>query len=149
MEIGKEIKSKFKTPQQKAFVNLRYTSNWILKKQNSFMSKFELTMPQFNILRILRGAGEGVYLSVNTIKSRMVEISPNTTRLMDKLYEKKLIERERSLEDKRKVYVCISKIGMDLLAEIDIEFDSELTMIGKLNDQEAEFLSAILDKLRI
>jgi MarR family 2-MHQ and catechol resistance regulon transcriptional repressor len=148
MEIGKEIKSKFKTPQQKAFVNLRYTSNWILKKQNSFMSKFELTMPQFNILRILRGAGEGVYLSVNTIKSRMVEISPNTTRLMDKLLEKKLIERERSSEDKRKVHVCISKTGMDLLSEIDNEFDSELTMIGRLSDQEAEFLSAILDKLR-
>lgn len=148
MEIGKEIKSKFKTPQQKAFVNLRYTSNWILKKQNSFMSKFELTMPQFNILRILRGAGEGVYLSVNTIKSRMVEISPNTTRLMDKLLEKKLIERERSTEDKRKVHVCISKTGMDLLSEIDTEFDSELTMIGRLSDQEAEFLSAILDKLR-
>jgi DNA-binding MarR family transcriptional regulator len=148
MEIGKEIKSKFKTPQQKAFVNLRYTSNWILKKQNSFMSKFELTMPQFNILRILRGAGEGVYLSVNTIKSRMVEISPNTTRLMDKLLEKKLIERERSIEDKRKVHVCISKTGMDLLSEIDTEFDSELTMIGRLSDQEAEFLSAILDKLR-
>ena len=148
MEIGKEIKSKFKTPQQKAFVNLRYTSNWILKKQNSFMSKFELTMPQFNILRILRGAGEGVYLSVNTIKSRMVEISPNTTRLMDKLLEKKLIERERSSEDKRKVHVCISKTGMDLLSEIDTEFDSELTMIGRLSDQEAEFLSAILDKLR-
>ena len=148
MEIGKEIKSKFKTPQQKAFVNLRYTSNWILKKQNSFMSKFELTMPQFNILRILRGAGEGVYLSVNTIKSRMVEISPNTTRLMDKLLEKKLIERERSSEDKRKVHVCISKTGMDLLSEIDTEFDSELTMIGRLSDQEAEFLSTILDKLR-
>ena len=148
MEIGKEIKSKFKTPQQKAFVNLRYTSNWILKKQNSFMAKFELTMPQFNILRILRGAGEGVYLSVNTIKSRMVEISPNTTRLMDKLLEKKLIERERSSEDKRKVHVCISKTGMDLLSEIDTEFDSELTMIGRLSDQEAEFLSTILDKLR-
>jgi DNA-binding MarR family transcriptional regulator len=112
------------------------------------MSKFELTMPQFNILRILRGAGEGVYLSVNTIKSRMVEISPNTTRLMDKLLEKKLIERERSSEDKRKVHVCISKTGMDLLSEIDNEFDSELTMIGRLSDQEAEFLSAILDKLR-
>jgi len=117
MEIGKEIKSKFKTPQQKAFVNLRYTSNWILKKQNSFMSNYDLTMPQFNILRILRGAGEGVFLSVNTIKSRMVEISPNTTRLMDKL-------------------------------DIDKHFDEELNMINFLSDEEAEFLSAILDRLR-
>lgn len=149
MEIGKEIKSNFKTPQQKAFVNLRYTSNWILKKQNTFMSKFELTMPQFNILRILRGAGNGVYLTVNTIKSRMVEISPNTTRLMDKLLEKKLIERERSTNDKRIVNVCITEAGMSLLSEIDSHFDKELTMSHVLTNEEAEFLSDILDKLRV
>ncbi|MFN5443509.1 MAG: MarR family winged helix-turn-helix transcriptional regulator [Crocinitomicaceae bacterium] len=148
MEIGKEIKSKFKTPQQKAFVNLRYTSNWILKKQNSFMSNYDLTMPQFNILRILRGAGEGVFLSVNTIKSRMVEISPNTTRLMDKLYEKKLIERERCPNDKRIVHVSISQSGMNILSDIDKHFDEELNMINFLSDEEAEFLSAILDRLR-
>jgi MarR family 2-MHQ and catechol resistance regulon transcriptional repressor len=149
MEIGKEIKSNFKTPQQKAFVNLRYTSNWILKKQNTFMSKYELTMPQFNILRILRGAGYGIYLSVNTIKSRMVEISPNTTRLMDKLLEKKLIERERSTNDKRIVNVCITELGMNLLAEIDNHFDEELRMSNILSNEEAEFLSDILDKLRV
>ncbi len=148
MEIGKEIKSKFKTPQQKAFVNLRYTSNWILKKQNGFMSRFDLTMPQFNILRILRGAGEGVFLSVNTIKSRMVEISPNTTRLMDKLLEKKLIDRERCINDKRIVNVCISDSGMKILAEIDKLFDEELTMTGLLSNEEAELLSNLLDKLR-
>jgi MarR family 2-MHQ and catechol resistance regulon transcriptional repressor len=148
MEIGKEIKSKFKTPQQKAFVNLRYTSNWILKKQNIFMSNFELTMPQFNILRILRGAGEGVYLSVNTIKSRMVEISPNTTRLMDKLLEKKLIIRYRCPDDKRIINVAITHEGMNILSEIDQHFDKELTMLNKLSDEEAEILSVILDKLR-
>ncbi len=148
MEIGKEIKSKFKTPQQKAFVNLRYTSNWILKKQNEFMSNFDLTMPQFNILRILRGAGEGVFLSVNTIKSRMVEISPNTTRLMDKLLEKKLIIRYRCPDDKRIINVAITQEGMNILSEIDQHFDKELTMLNKLSDEEAEILSVILDKLR-
>jgi len=149
MEIGKEIKSKFKTPQQKAFVNLRYTSNWILKKQNEFMSNFDLTMPQFNILRILRGAGEGVFLSVNTIKSRMVEISPNTTRLMDKLLEKKLIDRFRCPNDKRIINIAITSEGLKVLSEIDKHFDEELTMLNKLSDKEAEVLSDILDKLRI
>ena len=112
------------------------------------MSKYDLTMPQFNILRILRGAGEGFFLSVNTIKSRMVEISPNTTRLMDKLLEKKLIERERSPKDKRIVNVCISNLGIQILSEIDIEFDKELTMNNLLTNEEAELLSNILDKLR-
>jgi MarR family 2-MHQ and catechol resistance regulon transcriptional repressor len=148
MEIGKEINSKFKTPQQKAFVNLRYTSNWILKKQNSFMSQFDLTMPQFNILRILRGAGKENFLSVNTVRCRMVEISPNTTRLMDKLVEKKLIEREKDSSDKRIVNIRITDDGLDLLSKIDIDFDKELTIIDVLSEQEAEILSSILDKIR-
>lgn len=148
MDIGTVIKSKFKTPQQKAFVNLRYTSNWVLKKQNFFMSKFDLTMPQFNILRILRGAGEGVFLSVNTIKSRMVEVSPNTTRLMDKLLEKKLIERQRCPNDKRIIHVSITNGGMEILSQIDEMFDEQLTMQNSLTDEEAETLSQLLDKLR-
>ncbi len=146
MEISKQILTKFKTPQQKAVVNLRYTSNWMLNKQNKYMSKFDISMAQFNILRILRGAD--TFLSVTTIKERMVEKSPNTTRLMDKLIEKKLIERIRNIEDKRIINIQITKDGLDLLSKIDTDFDSELTMLNNLSDAEAETLSLLLDKLR-
>jgi MarR family transcriptional regulator, 2-MHQ and catechol-resistance regulon repressor len=105
MEIGQIIQSKFANSRQKAIVNLRYTSNYFNLLQNNYMSKFDLTMPQFNILRILRGA-KGV-ISVNAVKDRMIERSPNTTRLMDKLIEKGLIERVRCDEDRRVVYVSI------------------------------------------
>jgi MarR family 2-MHQ and catechol resistance regulon transcriptional repressor len=148
MEIGKAINSKFKTPQLKAIVNLRYTSNWILKKQNSFMAKYDLTMPQFNILRILRGAGEGQFLSVNTIKNRMVEVSPNSTRLMDKLEEKKLIERIKDNLDKRIINVKITQVGLNLLQEIDEIFEDDVLLLKSLTDEEAETLSSLLDKLR-
>ena len=146
MEISKQILTKFKTPQQKAVVNLRYTSNWMLNKQNKYMSKFDISMAQFNILRILRGAD--TFLSVTTIKERMVEKSPNTTRLMDKLIEKKLIERIRNIDDKRIINIQITKDGLDLLSKIDTDFDSELTMLNNLTDSEAETLSLLLDKLR-
>jgi MarR family 2-MHQ and catechol resistance regulon transcriptional repressor len=146
MDIGRVTNTRFKSPQQKAIINLRFTSNWILKKQNAYMSKHDISIAQFNILRILRGANET--LSVNTVKHRMIEKSPNTTRLMDKLIEKGLIIRDRNENDKRIINVKITSLGLDLLANIDIEFDQELTMLDVLSDEEANTLSDLLDKLR-
>jgi MarR family transcriptional regulator, 2-MHQ and catechol-resistance regulon repressor len=146
MEIGEIIKSKFTSSKQKAIVNLRYTSNWMSSKQNTFMSQFDISMAQFNILRILRGAKD--FLNVNTIKERMIEKSPNTTRLMDKLIEKDLIERKRCEEDRRIVYVKISEKGLDLLSKIDINFKDNFEFAEKMTEEEAEILSKLLDKLR-
>lgn len=146
MEIGKAINSKFKSSHQKAIVNIRYTSNWMANKQNSFMSKFDLTMPQFNILRILRGAND--FVSVTTVKERMVEKSPNTTRLMDKLVDKQLIERVRCEEDRRVVYVKIAAKGLEVLSDIDTNLDDNSLFETLLTEDEAELLSNLLDKLR-
>lgn len=146
MEIGEIIQSKFANSRQKAIVNLRYTSNYFNLLQNNYMLKFDLSMPQFNILRILRGA-KGV-ISVNAVKDRMIERSPNTTRLMDKLIDKKLIERVRCDEDRRVVYVSITKNGLDLLARIDSERKGFVDLSENLTEDEAEMLSALLDKMR-
>ena len=146
MEIGKAINSKFTDVHQKVAVNIRYTSNWMASIQHTYMSKFGLTMPQFNILRILRGAKKE--LNVNTIKERMVEKSPNTTRLMDKLIQKELIERVRCDSDRRVVYVNITSKGLDLLKKIDVDFEESFLISNNLTTQEAESLSQLLDKLR-
>jgi MarR family 2-MHQ and catechol resistance regulon transcriptional repressor len=146
MEIGKEIKSTFKTSQQKAIVNIRFTSNWMAQRQNSYMAKFDISMAQFNILRILRGAKD--FINVNTIKDRMVEKSPNTTRLMDKLIDKNLIERKRCEEDRRVVYVKISDQGLELLSKIDLDFMDVFDFNDRISSEEAETLSNLLDKLR-
>jgi len=146
MEISEETKTRFKSPQQKVVVNIRYTSNWMANQQNSFMSRYDLTMPQFNILRILRGAND--VISVNTVKERMIEKSPNTTRLMDKLIEKDLMERVRCDKDRRVVYVKITDKGQELLASIDETFENSYLYTERLTNEEAETLSALLDKLR-
>lgn len=146
MKIDEIIQTKFQTPQHKAVVNIRYTANYLGHIQNSFMAEFDLTMPQFNILRILRGAKSAI--SVNTIKDRMVEKSPNTTRLMDKLIEKGLIERVRCNDDRRVVFVEITKQGLNLLAEIDKQFNTNSFTQLNLTDKEAEELSRLLDKVR-
>lgn len=148
MKIDDVIQSKFNSSGHRAIVNVRYTSNFLATKQNKFMSQHGLSMPQYNILRILRGAKKSI--SVNDIKGRMVEKSPNTTRLMDKLFDKKLIERERCEDDRRVVFVKISEIGLKLLADIDVGFcNVESSMIaGTLTEKEADTLSDLLDKLR-
>lgn len=146
MEIGEILRAKFKSPQQKAVVNVRYTSNFIAQYQNSFMAGFDLSIAQFNILRILRGASEP--LSVNAVKDRMLEISPNTTRLMDKLIDKGLVERVRCDSDRRVVYVSITGNGLELLTKIDLEFEKFIAFTDNLSNEEAEELSRLLDKLR-
>ncbi len=146
MEIGEAIKSTFKTPYQKAVVNLRYTANYIGNRQNHFMVKYDLTLAQFNILRILRGAKGAI--SVNMVKDRMIEKSPNTTRLMDKLIDKKLIQRIRCDKDRRVLYVEISEEGLTLLDKIDNDPNFGLDRCGKLTEEEANTLSDLLDKMR-
>ncbi|MDB3907247.1 MarR family transcriptional regulator [Crocinitomicaceae bacterium] len=148
MKIEDAIQSKFPSPQVKAIVNLRYTANYVGTIQNSFMSSFGLTMPQFNILRILRGAGTEI--TVNTVKDRMIEKSPNTTRLMDKLIDKGMISRTRCSDDRRVVFVQITKDGLDLLSQIDVKFEDEGEKFvpRQLSDEDANKLSELLDKLR-
>lgn len=149
MKFEDAIESTFNDPFVKAIANVRYTSNWMSTIQNKFMSDYGLTMPQFNILRILRGSKDAI--TVNTVKHRMVEKSPNTTRLMDKLIDKGLISRERCSEDRRVVYVKITENGLDLLAKIDEGInssDSSILIPKNLSKEEALLLSDLLDKLR-
>ena len=146
MKIDEIVKTNFVSPQIKALINVRLTSNYIAAEQNKFMQNFGISMAQFNILRILRGAKEP--LTINTIKDRMIEKSPNTTRLMDKLIEKNLIERFGCKEDRRQSYVQITNHGLKILEDIDHQgFDTSLNANG-LNSEEANLLSDLLDKLR-
>ena len=146
MKIEEAINTVFKSPQQKAIINIRYTSNYIYTIQTEFMLEFDLSMPQFNILRILRGAKKA--LNVNTVKERMIEKSPNTTRLMDKLVAKNLILRSHCNEDRRVVYAEISENGLKLLNNIDVKLTENNIFHDHLNDEESELLSNLLDKVR-
>lgn len=146
MKIEEAINTKFISEQQKAIVNIRYTSNWLSSIQNSFMKKYDLTMPQFNVLRILRGAKGSI--NVQTIKDRMVEKSPNLTRLIDKLESKQFLSRSNSSNDKRTILVTITNEGLDVLNRIDIDLKNEDFFNLSLSDDEANTLSSLLDKVR-
>ena len=109
-DLAKDINSTFPSEHVKAIINIKYTANWIENKSNHVLKPFKISVQQYTILRILRGAKEKV--TVQTVKDRMIEKSPNTTRLMDKLCAKNLMERVRCENDRRVVYVQIASLGL-------------------------------------
>ncbi|MCB0475531.1 MAG: MarR family transcriptional regulator [Flavobacteriaceae bacterium] len=143
-DISKDIQSTFPNNKVKAFINIRYTANWLASKEIEFLKAYGISPQQYNILRILRGAGQKV--KVQTVKDKMIERSPNATRLMDKLCEKDLILRVRCEEDRRVVFVAISEAGLKLLRQIDQASKPEY--LRNLNEEEAQILSELLDKIR-
>ncbi|OAD44762.1 MarR family transcriptional regulator [Polaribacter atrinae] len=143
-DISKDIKSTFKSNKLKAFINIKYTANWLSSKENEFFKPYAISPQQYNILRILRGAKDRI--KVQVVKERMIERAPNATRLMDKLCDKNLIERERCEEDRRVVYVRITKLGLELLTSIDD--NKTLSFLDNITEEEALLLSNLLDKLR-
>ncbi|NJN50030.1 MAG: winged helix DNA-binding protein [Polaribacter sp.] len=144
-DIGKDIQSTFKNNRIKAFLNLKYTANWLSSIENEYFKPYGISPQQYNILRILRGAKDKV--KVQIVKDRMIERAPNATRLMDKLCEKNLIDRERCSEDRRVVYVKITEKGLALLTKID-ETPQKLIVLNNLSEDEATVLSDLLDKIR-
>ena len=143
-DFSKEINSTFPNEFVKALLNIKYTSNYLDTIGNNFLKPFNISEQQYNILRILRGAKEPI--TVNTVKERMIQKSPNSTRLMDKLCDKELIERVRCKSDRRVVYIKINKKGLSLLDEIKMdEFNNSL---HKISEAEARKLNELLDKIR-
>ncbi len=142
--ISKDINSTFPNHKVKAMLNIMFTANWINSYQNSFFKPFKISSQQYNILRILKGAEEPV--KVQTIKERMIDRSPNTTRLMDKLCAKDLIERIACSGDRRVVHIKITAEGLRLLDAISKTNRKDL--LENLTEAEASQLSDLLDKIR-
>jgi|TARA_B110000285_G_scaffold188469_1_gene214665 DNA-binding MarR family transcriptional regulator len=143
-DIAKDINSTFKNDKIKALINIKYTANWIHSHENEFFRPYGISPQQYNILRILRGADGAI--KVQVIKDRMIDRAPNATRLMDKLCDKKLIDRIRCNDDRRVVFISISEEGLKLLKVIDA--NSNLDFLENLTESEATILSSLLDKMR-
>ena len=143
-DLARDLQSKFENNKMKALINILYTANWITAQQNEYFKEFGLSPQQYNILRILRGAGGP--LNVQTIKERMSDRSPNATRLMDKLCAKNLIQRIPSEEDRRVVKVLITQQGLDLMSAIPNTVNTRV--LEHITEDEAEQLSNLLDKMR-
>lgn len=148
MKIEEIIKSSAMPPSRKTVINIIYTANLLSEHSADLLKGYGLTLPQFNVLRILRGQ-KGKPANLSTIQDRMVNKMSNTTRLVDKLIDKGLAHRVICAENRRKVEITITEQGLKLLAAIDKPMD-ELNNdhISALLPEEIETLNGMLEKIR-
>ena len=128
------------------FVNLIYTYNWTVDQIKQKLKPYGITMQQYNVLRILRGAGEPITTSV--IRERMLDKMSDTSRMVDRLHMKGLVLRMTCPSDKRLVDVTLSDAGNELLSQLD-QFDNQMdAILDSLSENEVRLLSDLLDKAR-
>ena len=147
MSIENDINQrKFRNEFQKASINLIYTYNWANEQAKQFFEQHEITPQQFNILRILRGAGEP--LSTLQIRQRMLDKMSDTSRIVDRLIIKALVKKVVCKSDRRLVDVTIAEKGLKLLEKMDLHQDELDGIFKNLSEEEASTLNKLLDKVR-
>jgi DNA-binding MarR family transcriptional regulator len=148
MKIEDEIKQRtFQNEYQKAYINLVFTSGWLQLKQGGMFKDYNLTSPQFNILRILRGQHPKP-ATVNMLIERMLDKTSNASRIVDKLEAKELVTRKVCPSNRRAVDIRITDKGLELLTKLDDVINSQQLGMSNLTAEEATQLSNLLDKIR-
>jgi DNA-binding MarR family transcriptional regulator len=108
----------FRSPAEEASLGIMRTASLVRRAITKVVAPFGITQPQYNVLRILRGAGIAG-LPTLTVRDRLVDEAPGITRLVNKLERAGLIRRERSTPDQRQVICYITKKGLALLTQLD------------------------------
>lgn len=138
----------FRSLTQEAVLGLFRTSDILRRSFSQLMEQYGLTLQQYNVLRILRGAGDKG-LPTLVIAERMVERTPGITRLIDRLLKKEFVERERPAGDRRQVLCRITARGLAVLGELDGPVgDLDDRCLAMLDDEEKKVLIGVLDRVR-
>ena len=147
-KIEDEIKQKkFQNEYQKLGINLMFTASWIMGSHNQRMKKFGISLQQFNILRILRRQYPNP-APLKILTERMIDKMSNTSRLVEKLVQKKLVERKICKVNRRQVDIVITPLGLDLVEKASVEVDNGLRDVYQLTKEEAATVNNLLDKMR-
>lgn len=138
----------FDSVRSEALLAVLRTADVIRRRIAETVEPFGITPQQYNVLRILRGAGcEG--LPTLDIAERMIEQTPGITRMIDRLESKKLVSRERGCNDRRQVVCRITKQGVDLLAMLDLPLRTGMaSFVGKATEAGLTDLIHVLDQIR-
>ena len=137
---------KFRSEQHKAAIGILYANNLINNHYEQIFKKFDLTLQQFNALRILRGQYPKP-CTINLIRERMLDRMSDASRIIERVRKAGLAERVTSQKDRRAVDVIITQKGLDLLAQID-KLDSEMDLpTSKLSNIEAQQFNLLLQRV--
>ena len=132
----------------KTLINIHYTSRILEEQFAALLKEYDLSTPQFNVLRILRGQ-KGKPASLACVQERMVDRNSNTTRLVDKLIKKGWVNRRVCPSNRRMVEIEITPAGLKLLEELDpLTQDVNTKSVSPLTQDELVTLNTLLDKLK-
>jgi DNA-binding MarR family transcriptional regulator len=149
MKIEEEIHQStgFKNEWIKAHVNLIFTESHIKAQIKKLADEYGITPQQYNVLRILRGQ-HPEFTTVSVIRDRLIDKMSDTSRIVDRLTEKKLVDKHPCKHDRRLVDIRINHNGLALLAKME-DFEQKVTeMYYNLTEEEAQQLNTLLDKIR-
>ncbi|GAB4294032.1 MAG: MarR family transcriptional regulator [Ignavibacteriaceae bacterium] len=146
--LKKRLKqTRFNSPEQEAMLNLTVTGNFLKFKHEAICNKFGITGPQYNVLRILKGAYPEGYARCDII-SRMLEPAPDVTRLIDRLINEGLVKRYNSPDDRRLSLAKITSKGISLLDKMKPDIEQFELLIGKyLTKEETIQISVLCEKI--
>ncbi len=137
------------SPSKELILNLICSCNYITEKNYLFFKSYDISAPQYNVLRILRGQKNNP-INLSSIQERMVHKNSNAGRLIDKLLLKELVSRGVCKNNRRKIEVSITSKGLALLEKIDPELDKlEKLSLDNLSSNEVAILNELLEKIRI
>ncbi|MCI0920022.1 MarR family transcriptional regulator [Sphingobacterium rhinopitheci] len=148
MSFNNQVKiSHFKNEWHKTTINILLTNNWLIKELELRANRKDITLQQFNVLRILRGQFPNP-ISNTLVKKRMINSTPDISRLVERLVLKNLVVRAQNVADKRIVDLMITELGMKLLASLEEDMILGDILFQNITETEALQLSQLLDKLR-
>lgn len=148
MKIEDEIQTrKFHNERHKATINVVFTSNWITDILEKRATKSNITLQQFNILRILRGQYPKPVTN-RLLKERMLDKTPDVSRIVDRLVSKGLVFKNRCTADRRAVDVTITTSGLNTLEDLEERMLMMDILQENITDTECQTLNDLLDKLR-
>ncbi len=135
------------TAEESAFLDLLRTCDVLSRRLAAILKPVGLSLTQYNVLRILRGAGEA--LSCGEIAGRMITRDPDVTRLFDRMERRGLIARTRAPKDRRMVLASITSAGLKVLAGLDAPVrQAHLRQLGHLGPRRLRELAVLLRVVR-
>ncbi|HXW57348.1 MAG TPA: MarR family transcriptional regulator [Candidatus Cybelea sp.] len=133
--------------EESVFLDLLRTADVLTRPVAGVLKPADLSPTQYNVLRILRGAGEG--LPCGEIASRMITRDPDMTRLLDRMEKRGLVERRRETKDRRRVLTRVTPEGLKTLAQLDRPVrEAHRRQLGHLGPERLRRLTALLRAAR-
>lgn len=147
MRIDEELDGRFRNDYHRGLINLIFTANMLHADFHQLLKNQGLTTQQYNVLKILRGFGAEPR-SIDFLRKRMLDRKSDMSRIIDKLVNKKLVDRVECSADRRQKDVTITPSGLSVLSKLDTAEKKGDQLLHNLSLKEVKTLNELLDKIR-